>query len=100
MTTNILDQIRQRHALPNARPNAAVTATESYNPIQRQNYLTLANATELATEIICGVIRVNPGIGAEMAGQRLLKRDIADMVASRLNMRMEQLVKTREETGK
>lgn len=99
MTTSILEQIRQRHSLPNPRSNAAVGQTDSYNPIQRQNYLTLANATELATEIIAGVIKVNPGVGGELAGQKLLKRDLADMIASRLSMRLEQKVKTREETG-
>lgn len=97
---NILEQIRARHALPNSRANSAPSETASFNPVQRLNYLTLANATELATEIISGVIRINPGIGGELCGQRLLKRDVADMVASRMAMRMEQLVKTREETGK
>lgn len=95
---NVLDQIRHRHSLP-ARPLSNVSETESFSPTLRSNYLTLANATELATEIICGVIKVNPGIGGTLGGQRLLKRDIADMVAARINMRLEQRVKTREETG-
>ena len=82
---DIIQQIKLRSGQAAANPQQT-TETASYSPVMRMNYLTMANAVELSTEIV--VIKGNEGISGEVDGARLLKRDIADMVAARMAARL------------
>lgn len=84
---DIIQQIKLRSGQAAANPQQT-TETASYCPVMRMNYLTMANAVELSTEIVASVIKGNEGISGEVDGARLLKRDIADMVAARMAARL------------
>ncbi|ANZ49336.1 hypothetical protein FDI85_gp029 [Erwinia phage Machina] len=90
---SILEQIRMRHNLPVA-DNVQSQETDSFSPVQRMNAITLANAVELTTEVIHGLMRGNNGLDGRMGEQRLLKRDIADMVGGRLAGRVQDVIST------
>lgn len=91
---SILDKIRERHGLP-ANRNSNTAETDGYSPVMRINYMTLANAVELTTEIISGLVRRTDSINDKVGDQRLLKRDIADMVGARLSARLHSAISTK-----
>ncbi|QXO09938.1 hypothetical protein pEaSNUABM38_00216 [Erwinia phage pEa_SNUABM_38] len=84
---DIIQQIKLRSGQAASNPQQT-TDTASYNPKMRLNYLTMANAVELSTEIIAAVIKGSNGVSGEVGGARLLKRDIADMAAARMAARL------------
>lgn len=96
---SILDKIRERHGLPSTR-NSSTPETDGYSPVQRLNFLTLANAVELTTEIIGGLVRRTDAISDSVGDQRLLKRDIADMVGARISARLHDTITNLDAGGK
>lgn len=70
---------------------------EGYSPIQRTNYVSLGNTVELATEIVHGLIRGNSGMSDRIGDQKLLKRDIADLVGARLYAMLQANISTNKE---
>lgn len=90
---SILDQIRVRHNLP-VSGGTQTQETDSFQPVQRMNAVTLANTVELTTEVLHGLIKGNNGLESTVGDQRLLKRDIADMVGARLAGRVQDFIST------
>ncbi|ANZ50414.1 hypothetical protein PHOBOS_224 [Erwinia phage vB_EamM_Phobos] len=93
---DIIEQIKMRSG-QSARQPQQNTETASYSPVLRLNYLTMANAVELTTEIVASVIKGKNGVSGEVDGARLLKRDIADMVGARLATRLAEAAETKGE---
>lgn len=90
----ILDTLKQQHGIPVGR-NSTNPETEGYSPQQRMNFVVLGNAVELATEIIHGLLKGSNGLSDRMGDQRLLKRDIADMVGARIAGRIQDSISTK-----
>lgn len=90
---SLLDEIRMRHNLPVAGSTKS-QETDSFSPVQRISAITLANAVELTTEVVHGLMRGNNGLDGRMGEQRLLKRDIADMVGGRIAGRVQDVIST------
>lgn len=90
---SILDDIRARHNIPK-RGNTQSQETDSFSPQQRMNAVTMGNAVELTTEIIYDLMKGNNGLSSHVGEQRLLKRDIADMVGGRLAARIQEVAST------
>jgi len=93
---SILDKIKQRHGIPTGK-NITQQNVEGYSPIQRTNYVSLGNTVELATEIVHGLIRGNSGMSDRIGDQKLLKRDIADLVGARLYAMLRANISTNKE---
>ena len=86
--STILDQLKARHGLPQTRGTHTMSAEGKDIP-QRLNYMTCGNIVELTTEIIHSLSRKNVGRSNQLGEERLLKRDFAALVASRLTRRIE-----------
>ena len=93
---SILDKIKQRHGIPTGK-NITQQNVKGYSPIQRTNYVSLGNTVELATEIVHGLIRGNSGMSDRIGDQKLLKRDIADLVGARLYAMLQANISTNKE---
>lgn len=93
---SILDKIKQRHGIPTGK-NITQQSVEGYSPIQRTNYVSLGNTVELTTEIVHGLIRGNSGMSDRIGDQKLLKRDIADLVGARLYTKLQDSIATHKE---
>lgn len=87
---SILDDIRARHNIPK-RANPQAQETDSFSPQQRMNAIIVGNAVELTTEIIYDLMKGSNGLTGRVGEQRLLKRDIADMVGGRLAARVQEV---------
>lgn len=78
--SNLFNQFR--------RPNATVEGDGSQSPSDsfrnRYNYMTLANMTELATNLVCDVVDDSKGISGKVGGNKLTRRDVSDLVVSRI----------------
>lgn len=81
---NFLDKIRE--ASRSTAPRLYSTeASESFNPIQRNNYLILGNAVELGTEVIHKLLQNDSnGLSDKLGEQKLLRADIANLVEARI----------------
>lgn len=70
------------------RPEATVEGDGSQSPSEsyrnRYNYMTLANMTELASHIVCDVVDDAKGISGKVGGSKLTRRDVNDLVVSRI----------------
>ena len=91
---DIIDQIKMRTG-QSAQATQQNSNTASYNPTLRMNYLTMANATELTTEIVAAVIKSSDGVSSEVGGARMLKRDIASVVGARMAARLGEAAETK-----
>ncbi|ANZ48827.1 hypothetical protein BIZ83_gp026 [Erwinia phage vB_EamM_ChrisDB] len=87
---SILDDIRARHNIPK-RGNTQAQETDSFSPQQRLNAVTLGNVVELTTEVVYDLMKGSNGLSSQVGEQRLLKRDIADMVGNRLAARIQEV---------
>ncbi|AFQ96707.1 hypothetical protein STRATTON_264 [Erwinia phage vB_EamM_Stratton] len=90
---SILDSIKMRNGIPTGK-NITQQETEGYSPQQRLNFVTLGNAVELTTEILHGLMKGNSGLTDRQGDQRMLKRDIADLVGARITARIQEAVST------
>lgn len=86
---SILDSIKMRNGIPTGK-NITQQETEGYSPQQRLNFVTLGNAVELSTEIIHGLMKGSNGMTDRQGEQRMLKRDIADLVGARISARIQE----------
>ncbi|AWN09110.1 hypothetical protein MLDJOKPK_00198 [Salmonella phage SPAsTU] len=91
----ILDTLKQQHGIPVGR-NSTNQETEGYSPQQRMNFVILGNAVEVATEVIHGLLKGGNGLTDRVGDQRLLKRDIADMVGARITSRIQEAISTEQ----
>lgn len=92
---SILDDIRARHNIPK-RANTQSQETDSFSPQQRMHAVTLGNTVELTTEIIYDLMKGNNGLSGRVGEQRLLKRDIADMIGARLAARIQEVASSEQ----
>lgn len=90
---SIIDEIRARHNLPRST-NTSTQETNSFTPQQRMNAVTLGNLVELTTEVVHGLMKGNNGLNNTVGDQRLLKRDIANMVGARAASRIQDVIST------
>ncbi|HHS7556487.1 TPA: hypothetical protein ACTPQ1_004789 [Salmonella enterica] len=91
----ILDTLKQQNGIPVGR-NSTNPETEGYSPQQRMNFVILGNAVEVATEVIHGLLKGGNGLTDRVGDQRLLKRDIADMVGARITNRIQEAISTEQ----
>lgn len=92
----ILDKIRERNGLPVSSKSQA-QSTDGHSVQTRLNFMTLGNTVELGTEIIHTLLKSNNGLSDQVGDQRLLKRDIADMIGGRIAARIQQTISTEKE---
>lgn len=92
---SILDTLKQRHGLPTTHGTSTMQAEGKDIPTRR-NYMTCGNVVELVTESVHKLIRRKNGLTDTFGEQRLLKRDIAAMVGSRLCKRVEAVVQNKK----
>lgn len=90
---SILDEIRVRNGLPVSRQNQDRN-TDGFSAQSRLNYVVLGNTIELGTEIIHELLRRRDGLSNQVGDQRLLKRDIADMLGGKLAAKLQRTVDT------
>lgn len=86
--SSLLDQLRARHGMAPAI-GADTMSANGRDLSQRMNYATCGNIVELTTEVIHKLVRKNIGMSDAIGEERLLKRDIAALVGSRLTKRVE-----------
>lgn len=60
----------------------------------RHNYLTIANAVELTTEIIADLAKKTDALTVEIDDRKLLRRDIAASVVRSLETRIDAVLQT------
>ncbi|QVW55231.1 hypothetical protein pEaSNUABM29_00191 [Erwinia phage pEa_SNUABM_29] len=89
----ILDTLKQQNGIPVGR-NSTNPETEGYSPQQRMNFVVLGNTVEVATEVIHALLKGGNGLTDRTGDQRLLKRDIADLVGARVAYRIQEAIST------
>lgn len=85
---DFLEKVRQASRAPTPREYSQQKATDA-DIVQRKNYLILANATELGTEVIFKLLRNAEGLTDKIGNQTMLRTDIANMVATRISNRIQ-----------
>lgn len=88
MSKTVIDRFKQRHGVGPSSP-ANIDTNDVTTPVNRNNYLILANTVELTTEIVMGVIGDDCGMSDTIGDSKMIRRDVSDMVASKLVSQIE-----------
>ena len=82
MSSDLFSKFRRGNNVPTPEGSGADNTSEVFR--NRNNYMILANATELTTMIISGVIDDEKGISGTVGGNKITKADISNLVVSRI----------------